>query len=79
VECRIQEEDRLWERLSAGGEPGQCGWLTDKFGIFWQIVPRLLMELLSGDDPERTNRVMQAMFTMTKLDMAALQAAYDCE
>ena len=80
VECRSQEEvDRLWERLSAGGEPGQCGWLTDKFGISWQIVPTLLMELLMSDDPERTKRVMQAMFTMTKLDLAALQAAYDGE
>ena len=77
VDCKTQEEvDRLWERLTAdGGQPVQCGWLTDKYGISWQIVPTRLVELLSDPDPEKANRVMQAMFTMIKIDIAALEAA----
>lgn len=79
VDCRTQEEvDRLWERLSAGGgETGQCGWLTDRYGISWQVVPTRLAELASDPDPAKANRVMQAMLTMTRIDIEALEAAYD--
>lgn len=78
VKCKSQAEvDRFWKELTAGGgEPGQCGWLTDKYGISWQIVPSRLMELLDDPDPVNANRVMQAMLTMTKIDIAALEAAY---
>jgi predicted 3-demethylubiquinone-9 3-methyltransferase (glyoxalase superfamily) len=78
VDCRTQEEvDRLWERLTAdGGKPVQCGWLEDKYGLSWQIVPNRLVELISDPDPARANRVMQAMLTMTKIDIAALEAAH---
>lgn len=77
VDCNTQEEvDRLWEHLTAdGGESGQCAWLTDKYGISWQIVPNRLAELLTDPDPARANRVMQAMLTMTRIDIAALEAA----
>ncbi|AMB58772.1 VOC family protein [Microterricola viridarii] len=72
--------DRLWGALTAdGGEPGQCGWLTDKYGISWQIVPPRLGELLSDPDPAKAGRAMQAMLTMTKLDIAVLEAAYNGE
>jgi predicted 3-demethylubiquinone-9 3-methyltransferase (glyoxalase superfamily) len=71
--------DRLWAGLCDGGSESQCGWLKDKFGLSWQIVPRLLPELLQGSDPERAARVMQAMFGMRKLDIASLQRAYDGE
>jgi predicted 3-demethylubiquinone-9 3-methyltransferase (glyoxalase superfamily) len=78
VDCQTQEEvDRLWERLTAdGGQPVQCGWLEDKYTVSWQIVPRRLVELLTDPDPARANRVMQAMLTMTRIDIAALEAAY---
>jgi len=78
VDCKTQEEvDRLWDRLTAdGGEPGQCAWLTDKYGISWQIVPDRLVALLTDPDPVRANRVMQAMLTMTRIDIATLEAAY---
>ena len=77
VDCEDQAEvDRLWDALTAdGGQPGQCGWLKDKFGLSWQIVPKALPELLGDPDPARAGRAMQAMLTMTKLDVAALQAA----
>ena len=69
--------DRLWEALTAdGGEPGQCGWLTDKYGLSWQIVPPRMAELLNSADEAAAGRAMQAMLTMTKLDLAALEAAY---
>lgn len=78
VNCQTQTEvDDLWDRLSEGGEKQQCGWLRDKFGVSWQIVPAVLGELLSDPDPEKANRVMQAMLKMTKLDIAGLQQAYD--
>jgi predicted 3-demethylubiquinone-9 3-methyltransferase (glyoxalase superfamily) len=78
VNCTTQEEvDEYWEKLSAGGAPNQCGWLTDRFGLSWQIVPTILGELMAGKDPERSNHVMQAMLKMTKIDIATLQRAYD--
>jgi len=72
------EIDDLWEKLLAdGGEPSQCGWLTDKFGLSWQVIPPLLLDYLADPDPVRAGRVMQAMLTMTKIEIPALQAAYD--
>jgi len=68
--------DDLWSRLTEGGEPGRCGWLKDRFGLSWQIVPPLLGELLGDPDRERSGRVMQAMLAMTKIDIAELRAAY---
>jgi predicted 3-demethylubiquinone-9 3-methyltransferase (glyoxalase superfamily) len=80
VSCETQEEiDRYWGLLSVGGEPSQCGWLKDKFGVTWQIVPRVLGELMADADPARSQRVVQAMLQMVKLDIAALQRAYDGE
>jgi predicted 3-demethylubiquinone-9 3-methyltransferase (glyoxalase superfamily) len=77
VNCRTQAEvDRLWEKLSAGGEKGQCGWLTDKYGVSWQIVPTILGKLVADPDPVKSNRVMQAMLKMNKIDIATLRAAY---
>jgi predicted 3-demethylubiquinone-9 3-methyltransferase (glyoxalase superfamily) len=77
VSAETQEEiDRLWSALTAdGGEPGQCGWLKDRFGLSWQIVPPRLTELLADPDPARAGRTMQAMLGMGKLDIAALEAA----
>jgi predicted 3-demethylubiquinone-9 3-methyltransferase (glyoxalase superfamily) len=80
VNCDLQEEiDYYWERLSEGGEPGaqQCGWLADKYGFSWQVHPRPLEKLLASPDRARANRAMQAMLKMKKLDIAALQHAYD--
>jgi len=78
VNCQSQEEvDAYWEKLSAGGAQIECGWLKDKFGLSWQIVPTVLPELLSDPDPEKSGRVMQAMLTMKKLDIRALKQAYD--
>jgi predicted 3-demethylubiquinone-9 3-methyltransferase (glyoxalase superfamily) len=78
VDCETQEEvDDLWERLSEGGDQGPCGWVTDKFGVSWQIVPRRLGELLSDEDPEKSQRVMEAMLQMGKIDIAGLERAYN--
>jgi predicted 3-demethylubiquinone-9 3-methyltransferase (glyoxalase superfamily) len=78
VNCETQEEvDELWEKLSAGGEEGQCAWLTDKFGVSWQIVPNELGKLLSDPDPVKAGRVMQAMLRMKKIDIAGLKRAYE--
>jgi predicted 3-demethylubiquinone-9 3-methyltransferase (glyoxalase superfamily) len=78
VDCKSQEEvDELWEKLSAGGQPSHCGWLKDKYGLSWQIVPSVLMEMLQDKDPEKSKRVMQAMLQMGKLDIAALKRAYE--
>jgi predicted 3-demethylubiquinone-9 3-methyltransferase (glyoxalase superfamily) len=77
VNCDSQEEvDGLWTKLSKGGAPGQCGWLKDKFGLSWQIVPRVMIELLQDKDPLKSRRVMQAMMQMTKIDIAGLQRAH---
>lgn len=79
IECEDQDEvDRLWDALTAnGGEPGPCGWLKDRFGLSWQIVPRQLNELVASRDPERARRAMEAMLKMGKIDVAELQRAAD--
>ena len=80
VNCETQEEvDEFWEKLSAGGETVQCGWLKDKYGVSWQIVPTILAQLMSGKDAAKTQRVMQALWQMKKLDIRKLQQAYDGE
>ena len=71
------EVDHYWDALVEGGEPGQCGWLVDRFGLSWQVIPTALGELMGAPDRERAGRVMQAMLAMSKLDVAGLQAAYD--
>ncbi len=76
VNCETQEEvDHLWEKLSEGGEPGQCGWLKDRFGVSWQIIPSALGELMQNKDPEKSKRVMEAMLQMTKIDIQVLRQA----
>ena len=79
IDCKDQVEvDYYWDGLTAdGGEESMCGWLKDKFGVSWQVVPRRFNELVSDDDPEKAGRVMQAMLKMKKLDIAALEKAYD--
>ena len=79
VGCETQQEiDDLWARLSAdGGAPGQCGWLKDKFGLSWQIVPNALGRLIGSEDPARSKRVMDALLGMEKLDANRLQEAFD--
>lgn len=77
VDCKSQAEvDELWEKLSEGGAKSQCGWLKDRFGLSWQIIPTVLVELLSDPDAQKSKRVMEAMLQMTKIDIAKLQAAY---
>jgi len=76
VNCKDQREvNRLWSRLSKGGEPLQCGWIKDRFGLTWQIIPEELPELLGDPDPEKAQRVMQAMLKMKKIDLAVLRKA----
>jgi predicted 3-demethylubiquinone-9 3-methyltransferase (glyoxalase superfamily) len=79
VDCKTQGEvDDLWSKLTAdGGEEGPCGWLKDKFGVSWQIIPTALGQLMSDPDPAKAGRVAQAMFQMKKIDIAGLQAAHD--
>jgi predicted 3-demethylubiquinone-9 3-methyltransferase (glyoxalase superfamily) len=78
VKCATQEEvDMYWSKLSAGGQTQQCGWLQDRFGVSWQIVPTILGELLADKDPVKAGRVMKAMLGMTKLDIATLREAYE--
>ena len=78
VNCETQQElDELWAKLSAGGEEVQCGWLADKYGMSWQIVPTVLEKLLNDPDPVKSERVMHAMLQMKKIDIAGLQQAYD--
>lgn len=76
VNCETQDEvDRLWDQLSAGGSKGRCGWLKDKYGLSWQIIPAALGQLLGDPDPERSKRVMQAMLQMDKIDIQRLNQA----
>jgi predicted 3-demethylubiquinone-9 3-methyltransferase (glyoxalase superfamily) len=76
VSCETQEEvDAFWSKLSAGGEEGPCGWLKDRYGVSWQIVPTVLPELIGDPDPEKSQRVMQAMLTMKKIEIDALERA----
>jgi predicted 3-demethylubiquinone-9 3-methyltransferase (glyoxalase superfamily) len=78
VSAETQEEiDNLWEKLTSDGTPGQCGWLKDKYGLSWQIVPPILGELLGDLDPNKSSRAMQAMLGMSKIDIAGLRAAFD--
>ena len=78
VACKTQEEvDEFWEKLSQGGEKGQCGWLKDKYGLSWQVNPTVLGELLSDPDPAKSKRVMEAMLKMQKIDIKRLRQAYD--
>jgi len=78
VNCGTQQEiDKLWEKLSAGGEKSVCGWLKDKYGVSWQIVPAVLGKMMQGKDAERSKRVMQAQLKMTKLDIKILKRAYE--
>jgi len=77
VNCETQEEvDKLWNQLSEGGEEGPCGWLKDKYGLSWQIIPTALGELLGDPDPVKSQNVMKAMLQMSKIDIKALQQAY---
>jgi predicted 3-demethylubiquinone-9 3-methyltransferase (glyoxalase superfamily) len=76
VDCQTQEEvDMFWEKLSEGGSKGPCGWLTDRFGVSWQVVPRVLSELLSDPDKAKAGRVMKAMLQMSKIDIPQLEQA----
>jgi predicted 3-demethylubiquinone-9 3-methyltransferase (glyoxalase superfamily) len=78
IHCETQDEvDSYWERLSEGGEEGQCGWLKDRYGLSWQVVPTGMEEMFTDPDPARAERAMQAMFGMRKLDIAALRRAAD--
>ena len=80
VECEDQDEvDRYWDTLTDGGEPGPCGWLKDKFGVSWQIVPKRLSALLADEDRERAQRVMGAMLRMGKIEIAALEEAAEAQ
>jgi predicted 3-demethylubiquinone-9 3-methyltransferase (glyoxalase superfamily) len=77
INCETQEEvDDLWEKLSAGGKTSRCGWLKDKFGVSWQIVPTVLGKLMQDPDPAKSKRVMEAMLKMDKLDIGLLEQAY---
>jgi predicted 3-demethylubiquinone-9 3-methyltransferase (glyoxalase superfamily) len=78
IECETQDEvDYYWEKLSEGGEEGQCGWLKDRHGLSWQVVPTGMEELFADPDPDRARRAMEAMLKMSKLDVAALRQAAD--
>ena len=80
VHCETQEEvDELWEKLSEGGEKHRCGWLKDKYGLSWQIIPNALGQMLGDRDPEKSKRVMQAMLQMDKIDIQGLKQAYERE
>jgi predicted 3-demethylubiquinone-9 3-methyltransferase (glyoxalase superfamily) len=78
VDCETQDEvDQLWENLSAGGRKDRCGWLQDKYGLSWQIIPRALQQLMSDPDPKKSASVMQAMLQMDKIDIEALKRAHE--
>ncbi len=77
VNCETQEEvDELWEKLSAGGQKSRCGWLKDKYGLSWQIIPSALGKMLCDKNPEKSQRVMKAMLQMDKIDIKGLEQAY---
>jgi len=78
IECDSQQEvDEFWEKLSADAIKSQCGWVQDKFGLWWQVIPSILMKLMSDPDPKKSKRVMDAMLKMTKIEIKLLQQAYD--
>jgi predicted 3-demethylubiquinone-9 3-methyltransferase (glyoxalase superfamily) len=78
VNCETQQEvDELWEKLSAGGEKSRCGWLKDKYGLSWQLIPSVLTKMLRDENPGKAKKVMEAMLQMTKIDISLLQQAYD--
>ncbi len=78
VDCETQEEvDYFWEKLTAGGSESQCGWLKDKFGLSWQIVPKALGQMMGDKDPAKSKRVMEAMLQMRKIDVAKLREAWE--
>jgi predicted 3-demethylubiquinone-9 3-methyltransferase (glyoxalase superfamily) len=78
INCETQDEvDWFWEKLSEGGEKVQCGWLKDKYGLSWQVVPTVLVEMLQDKDPEKSKRVMEAMLQMKKIDIKGLKQAYE--
>jgi predicted 3-demethylubiquinone-9 3-methyltransferase (glyoxalase superfamily) len=78
VDCSSQEEvDELWEKLTEGGEEGPCGWLKDKYGLSWQIVPTVLAEMLNDPDPEKSKRIVESMLKMKKIDIQTLRQAYE--
>ena len=78
VNCETQQElDELWEKLSEGGQKSRCGWLQDKYGLSWQVIPTVLGEMLGDPDPAKSQRVMQAMLQMDKIDIAGLRRAYE--
>jgi predicted 3-demethylubiquinone-9 3-methyltransferase (glyoxalase superfamily) len=78
VNCETQQEvDELWEKLSEGGEKGRCGWLKDKYGLSWQVIPSVLGEMLHDKDAEKSKRVRKAMLQMDKIDIKSLKQAYD--
>jgi predicted 3-demethylubiquinone-9 3-methyltransferase (glyoxalase superfamily) len=78
VNCETQEEvDYFWEKLSEGGEESRCGWVKDKFGLWWQVTPRILGELVGDKDPEKSKRVMEAMMQMGKIEIEPLKRAYE--
>src|SRR5277367_3963096 len=78
VNCETQQEvDEMWEKLSAGGEKSRCGWLKDKYGLSWQIIPSVLTKMLGDKNPGKAKKVMEAMLQMTKIDIGLLQQAYD--
>ena len=80
VNCETQDQiDDLWERLSDGGETQQCGWLKDKYGVSWQVVPAALGQMMQDEDPEKSDRVMKALLQMTKIDIKGLKRAYEKE
>jgi len=78
VNCETQQEvDEFWAKLSEGGEEGQCGWLKDKYGLSWQVVPTVLTKMLKDKDPQKAKRVMEAMLQMKKIDIQTLKQAYE--
>jgi predicted 3-demethylubiquinone-9 3-methyltransferase (glyoxalase superfamily) len=76
VDFELDEVDYFWRKLSGGGEEGDCGWLKDRYGVSWQIIPTVMNDMISDSDPDKSQRAMQAMLQMKKIDIAALERAY---